>query len=204
MFQRRFGITSATRYAWIGPAVVVLALLLIYVFGNDGDGLAPDVRTLERSDGHEYLKIGRAEGYTDLVASAPISADRRKAVLNNLSEFRAEHKLVGPGVIVTATGGAEPGRQLASTIGELLAHYNLGQYRADVDTFTDAVPEESNLVLYTKKADAVIARGLVEALSPMVVGSVAIVYRDELKTGSLHLLVRGDPAFTARGVAVFP
>ena len=202
MFQRRFGLKSASSLAWIVPAVVLLALLLILVFGNGDGPLAPDIETVERSPEHEIIRIGSTEGYADLQPSATLSEERRQAVLQNLSELRAEYKLVGPGVITTADKGNEAGRQLARTVGTLLANYNLGQFRAGVQPPL-AAPGATGVIVYARPKDAVIARAVVRSISPLLIGNVTLVFADDLKTGDLLLVVAGIPGFTTEGVAVF-
>lgn len=203
MFQRWVGMQSASRYARFTLAVVGFALLLILLFGGSKNGDSPEIRNLEQTDKYEDWAVGRSGGYTDLNEPVPLSAQRREMILQNLSALRAKYKLVGPRVMATSATDNEPGRFLAQTVGDLLAHYNLGQFKTNPSTTAPAPQEGGPVTLLARNKDSVIARALVEAIAPALVGTVRIVYTEELSTGSLLLVVNDEPAFTAQGVAVF-
>ncbi|MEP3857149.1 MAG: hypothetical protein ABJM39_08925 [Porticoccus sp.] len=203
MLQRWFGIKSASKYAWVVPAVVSLALLLIYFFGNGDNRYSAEIHTLSQTENYQRLQIDQPANYADLEVSAPLSEVTRGQILNNLSELRAEYKLVGPQVIATAEGAHQQTHQLAQTIGGLLAHYNLGQFRADAKSPTATFDSGDDVIIYTRPKDASIARGLVESISPLLVGEITLVFNDKLQTGHLLLVVKGEPAYTEEGIAVF-
>lgn len=203
MLQRWFGIKSASKYAWVVPAVVSLALLLIYFFGNGNNRYSAEISTLSKTESYQKLQIGQPDNHAVLKVSAPLSEVTRGEVLNNLSELRAEYKLVGPQVIVTAEGAHKQTHQLARTIGGLLAHFNLGKFRAEAKPPTATFDSVDDVILYTRPKDASIARGLVESISPLLVGEITLVFNDKLQTGHLLLVVKGEPAYTEEGIAVF-
>lgn len=203
MFQRRFGIRSASQYAWIVPAVVVLALVLIYFFGDRGGDYPQQVVTLERTDSTELLQIGDADNYQDLAPDGNLSAERRESVLQSLSELRAEYKLLGPKVTIAASDTENGGKALARALGGLFASYDLGQFSVTSQYPELGDPTTEHVLVYATSKDAGIARGVAAAIAPVMAGRLRIVFDDSIKTGNLWLVVVSEPEFSREGVAVF-
>lgn len=210
MSEFRPGFRSASKYAWMAPAIVLLALLLIYLFGNSDADRAKPVQTLEMAESHQRVRIGQPDQQGGLQASAPLSTEIRERVLQNLSEFRAEHQMVGPTVTVTATETAAGSVVLAETLGELLARHNLGKQVAEPRFATNGAAAigagntADSMHLHVASRDVTFAHNLLTALSPMLAGTVLIRFDESLGTGQLQLLITATPQFTAEGVAVFP
>ncbi|MAC33305.1 MAG: hypothetical protein CME38_06820 [Haliea sp.] len=198
MLAERPGARSMSRYAWMAPAVVLLALLLVYLFG-DGEG--ERVQVLSEGADYQRLQIGDPDDMGALQATAPLSAATREHVLQNLSRFRAEYQMLGPSVALSAAPGSAKATELAERLRALLAQYNLGDFATQEGGGQPAVSADG-LVLGVRPADRAIARELIAALAPMLAGSVTIGFDDTLPTGRMQLRVREVSGFTPQGVAV--
>jgi hypothetical protein len=189
-------------YAWAAPVVLLLALLLIILFG----GRAPDpVRSVERTDDYLRLQVSGAAaleggGYT----IRPLAAETRKRVLQNLSRFRAENRVVGPTILVSAPQTSAAAGELSGRIADLLAQYNLGGAATSSTDTGNASGTLDPLVLEARRADETIAMNLLAALSPMLAGNVTLRFDEQLAAGRMRLRVIVDPLYTDGGVAVFP
>lgn len=201
MRENRPGYRSMSRFAWIAPTIILLALGLIYLFGNTG---ADSISTVELTGAYERLRIGDAGQYDDLPqATTALSADKRQRVLQNLSSFRAEHQMVGPTVTVLALPSSTGSRELAQRIGGMLAQYNLGDTGADPEAGNDINSGDAGVIILARRADRTLAHNLLRALSPMLSGMVRIQFDDTQRPGILLLHIAANPHFTAQGVAVF-
>lgn len=198
MLAERPGARSMSRYAWMAPAVVLLALLLVYLFGGDQGGR---VQVLAEGADYQRLQIGDPDDTGALQAAAALSAATREHVLQNLSRFRAEYQMLGPSVTLSAAPGSANATELARRLGALLAQYNLGDFAAQ-ETGGQPTVSADGLVLRVRPADRAIARELIAALAPMLAGNVTIHFDDTLPTGRMQLQVRGVSGFTPQGVAV--
>lgn len=197
MRENRPGYRSMSRFAWIAPTIILLAVGLIYLFGNTG---ADSISTEELTGAYERLRIGDAGQYDDLPqATIALSADKRQRVLQNLSSFRAEHQMVGPTVTVMALQSSTGSRELAQRIGGMLAQYNLG----DTGPGNDINSGDAGVIILARRADRTLAHNLLRALSPMLSGMVQIQFDDTQRPGTLLLHIAANPHFTAQGVAVF-
>lgn len=209
MSELRPGFRSASKYAWMAPAIILLALLLVFLFGKDDADQTKPVQTLETSERQDRVRIGQPDQPGELQVSASLSTEIREHVLQNLSEFRAQHQMVGPTVTVTATATTAGSVRLAETIGELLARHNLGEHVGEARSATNgAIDGDSNardgMRLLVASQDVTFAHSLLAALAPMLSGTVVIQFDESLGTGKLRLLVTTTPQFTEEGVAVFP
>ena len=203
MQENRPGYKSMSRYAWIAPAIILLALGLIYLADND----EPDrVQTLEATVDFERVRMGHPDQHGKLQRDQTLSATTRRHVVQNLSGFRADHKVVGPTITVTAIEASGASRDLAKRIGGLLAQHNLGRYAEEPETteMSESGGGRDGVVLFVRRTDRSLAQGLITALAPMLSGTVTIQFNDERRAGQLLLAIVATPGFTDEGVAVFP
>ncbi|MFN2287834.1 MAG: hypothetical protein ABR578_05830 [Chromatocurvus sp.] len=203
MRKIRPGHKSMSRYAWIAPLLVLLAASLIYLFGNDA---SDSVEMLEENQRHERLRVGEPAGAETLQSLAALADSKRQRVLQNLAEFRAENRVLGPEVTVSDRPGSPGSTALAQRIGGLLAQYDLGRYTTKpiADEAVNDSGTQDDLILSVRGADSVLAYRLTTALSPMLSGTVRIRFDNTLKGGQLLMTVAATPGFTSQGVAVFP
>jgi len=124
-------------------------------------------------------------------------------VLQNLSSFRAQHKMIGPTVTVAALQSSAESRALAERVGRILAQYNLGDTLADSVTREDIDRDDAGVIILARYADRSLAHSLLRALSPMLSGMIRIQFDDAQRPGALFLGIATSPRFTAEGVAVF-
>lgn len=201
MLDERPGTRSMSRYAWMAPAVVLFALLLVYLFGDSGAGR---VKTVAEGDGYLRLQLGEADREQTLYTAQALSPEKREHVLQTLSHFRAEHQMMGPDVTVSTAGSSPGATELARRVGALLAHYNLGDYAAE-----SAPPSDINrstvdgILVDVRRADQVVARNLLAALSPMLAGTATIRFDESLPAAHLRMTIITGPRFTGEGIAVF-
>lgn len=203
MQENRPGYKSMSRYAWIAPAIILLALGLIYLADND----EPDrVQTLEATVDFERVRMGHPDQHGKLQRDQTLSATTRRHVVQNLSGFRADHKVVGPTITVTAIEASGASRDLAKRIGGLLAQHNLRRYAEEPETteMSENGGVRDGVVLFVRRTDRSLAQGLITALAPMLSGTVTIQFNDERRAGQLLLAIVATPGFTDEGVAVFP
>lgn len=202
MPANRPGRKSMSRYAWIAPVIVALAFGLVYLFGDSGPN---HIKTLEVTGHYERVRIDQPVQHGELQSSKALSADTRQRVLQRLSGFRAEHRMLGPAVTVTTLKASAASIELAQRIGELLAQHNLGNYTADPRITGDTHGVDSDgVILSVRRADRTMAHDLVSALSPMLAGTVRIRLDDTHQPGKLLLEIAATPGFSDQGVAVFP
>lgn len=201
MRENRPGYRSMSRFAWIAPVIILLVLGLIYLFGVTG---SDSIRTEELTGEYERLRIGDAWQYNDLYqATTALSADKRQRVLQNLSSFRAQHRVVGPAVTVVALGASTASQELAQRIGGILAQYNLGDTAADSVARNDINSGDAGVIILARRDERTLAHSLLRALSPMLSGMIRIQFDDTRRPGALFLGIAASPRFTAQGVAVF-
>jgi len=201
MRENRPGYRSMSRFAWMAPAIILLVLGLIYLFGSTGSDA---IQTEELTGEHERLRVGDAWEHSDLRRTATaLSADKRQRVLQNLSSFRAQHKMIGPTVTVAALQSSAESRALAERVGRILAQYNLGDTLADSVTREDINRDDAGVIILARYADRSLVHSLLRALSPMLSGMIRIQFDDAQRPGALFLGIATSPRFTAEGVAVF-
>ena len=201
MLDERPGTRSMSRYAWMAPAVVLFALLLVYLFGDSGTG---GVQTVAEGDGYLRLQLSEADPQQEIHAARALSSEKREHVLQNLSHFRAEHQMMGP-VVTVASAGSFPGAiELARRTGALLARHNLGDYAAESTPSSDVTRATvDGILVEVRRADEAIARNLLAALSPILAGTATIRFYESLPAGRLRMTITGEPRFTGEGIAVF-
>ena len=198
IYQRRFGMRSASKYAWMAPAVVALALLLVFLFGNDKTLPSPSFAVIEDSQLSQVIRLGE-DGVSTSPSYVPPSSDIRKATLQNLSEFRATYKIVGPGITIVSTGKNPANNRLVNTLEGMLAHYNLSK-----DRVPETIPDsEYALTVYARKSDVVMTHKLLKAISPMVRGKVGVIFDNELAAGQLLVLISAPAQYSDDGAAYF-
>lgn len=201
MLENRPGRKSMSKYAWMAPVIVALAFSLIYLFGNGG---SDHIRTLDVTEHYERVQIDHPGQHESLQPSVELSADRRQSILQKLSSFRAEYKMLGPAVTVVSLKATNGSMQLAQRIGGLLAQNNLGNYASD-PTITENINgfENDGVIISVRSADKAMAHNLASALSPMLSGTVRIQFDDTRRPGNLLLGIAATPGFSDQGIAVF-
>lgn len=205
MLRHRIGHTSMSRYAWMAPALVLLAVVVIFLFGNDSE---KQTEMLEVTRDYERVRLESPTSYGDLQSFAPLSDAKQQTALQRLSALRAEFRVVSPAITVTGLEGSSDANGLAQRIGTLLAQSSLGRHASDAESteLVDSTPgsEQDNVIIFARVEDKAIAHGLLAALSPMLSGTVNIQFDDARRPGDMLLVVVATPKFTAEGVAVFP
>lgn len=197
----RLGYRSMSRYAWMAPVLVLLTLGVIYLFGND----SPDrIQTREATENFERVRLDPPAESEALQGPVALSDARRQNVLQRLSAFRADYRVVSPTVTVAALEASSASRELAQRIGGLLAQHNLGRYAAE-PVVIEHIGDGGNdgLIIAVKREDRTLARTLATALSPMLSGTIRIQFDDTRRSGHLLVGVAARPRFTAEGMAVF-
>lgn len=205
MLRRRIGHTSMSRYAWMAPALVLLAFIVIFLFGNDS---SDQTGMQEKTADYERVRLDSPTTSEDLQSSGALSDDRRQTVLQRLSTFRADYRVISPTVTVTGVEGAGDAAGLAQRIGTLLAQSSLGSYAPDAGRTgsigsTTEGGEQDSMIVFVRGEDRTMAHALTAALSPMLSGTVRIQFDDALRSGDLLLLIAAPPRYTAQGIAVF-
>ncbi|TNE78087.1 MAG: hypothetical protein EP334_05550 [Gammaproteobacteria bacterium] len=197
-YQSKFGSKSASQFAWIAPAIVAVALIIVYFFGEKDT--FPDTRfaVIEASGFGQVIQLGKTEEATS-ESYVPPASKIREATLQNLSEFRAEYKVVSPGIALLATGDSPANTQLLNTLGGMLSHYHLREDQSP-DNLSSS---EYALTLYVREKDVTMTHKLIMALSPMIRGNVAIIFHNELAAGQVILAIADDAAYSNDGVAYF-
>ena len=205
MSEFRSGRKSLSQYAWMAPAIVLLALGLAYLSGNGIPESSPSLQTLELGERHERVLILNPDRHQELLPWQPLASAIREQVLQNLSELRARYQMLGPTTTVAARPAAAELSQLAQSIGGLLTRHQLGHYVAEPQ-MADLVATDGNdsMYLHVASQDVALARNLLSALAPMLAGTVTIRFDERLASGQLRLVLAATPRFTGQGVAVFP
>lgn len=205
MLRRRIGHTSMSRYAWMAPALVLLAFVVIFLFGNDS---SDQTGIREKTANYERVRLDSPANFGDLQSSVALSDDRRQTVLQRLSALRADYRVISPTVTVTGLERSGDATGLAQRIGTLLSQNSLGHHTTDPggNNIRDVAPGDGqdNMIIFVRGEDKAIAHGLAAALSPMLSGMLRIQFDDARRPGDMLFVVTATPQFTAQGVAVFP
>ena len=203
MLRRRIGHTSMRKYAWMAPALVLLAFVVIFLFGNESSNPSP---VKEVTADYERVRLDTSTSHGDGQSFAGLADDTRQTVLQRLSALRTDYRVLSPSITVTGMTGTGDATARAQRIGTLLSQNSLGSYVADAvspglaDDGTAGDTGQDGMIVFVRRTDKAIAHRLTAALAPMLSGTVRIQFDDTRRPGHL-LAVIADTAQASASAA---
>lgn len=191
---------------WMVPLLLLIAML-IFSFGESQPTIRESLHITSLQPGLEFARVADSDGPLPAAGEESVrapSAAIRDQVLQRLRRFRADYKQAAPSIRVAANAANPRQAQLASTITGLLATASLNQQLGAQDVARTWEGVETALIIRGSGQDRQMVYRLLQALSPLLSGGVVLAFEGGQNTGRVDVIIRGEPRFTANGVAVFP
>lgn len=209
MFQKLTAFYQSLNYwgrigLW-GLLVAIPAIILYLVFLAGTDGLQraaefPRVTVLAVGDRANRVQIGTELGEPVYAQYQPLSSAVRDQVVQLLGEFRGKYKQLRPVVTIESDPQNDAAHQVAKTLAQMLARYNLGQLASeDVE---EPIPERP-MALWCSPGDLQVTYALLSAIAPYIQGELAVIKDPDYSTGKMKLQLGSAPRFYPNGSAVF-
>ncbi len=133
----------------------------------------------------------------------PAARQSEQRVLKNLATLESQWQERGIKVSVAAAGSVPTATRFAEQVDRWLRTESLAAEAGD--NSTSAIPASTRgLVIRCHEFQRAAARELLLALSPLVRGSMAIEYSQQVAPGTIAIRIEGTPEFDAKGIAYFP
>ena len=197
------------KQAWLIIPLGLIIIGTILFFGDYNNDTQPS-NTLETSPQELLLELpllptNRPANWT--AEWTPTSAAIRQQVLQSLSQYAADFKQLRPQLDIWAEPGSATLEKLAQRIGKALAQYHLGQVNNNINPPAEKTMFktifDNGVLLVCTETDRVLAKRMLEALSPYLGGNVRVRFNSELAGQSMQLYLFGTPYFTDEGQASF-
>lgn len=208
MFQKLVAYYRSLNYwgrvgAWgLGAAILAIILYFTYSMGTDNAQWAeefPRVVVLEMGDKTHRVRLTsdiRGPVYDQY---QPLSGEVRDQVVRQLGEFRAKYKQLWPAITIESNPDNRTVHQVAQTLAQMLARFNLGQLVAAGDLEDTGQP----LTLWCSPDNIPVAYTFLSAIAPYIQGELILIKDPSYSAARMKLQLQDTPRFNQNGSVVF-